>query len=86
MNIEGCKRYTFIKDSPHNRPVNLAMFLKRFPWSVYERETRESLDRAIKRLEAASTQDKPKYVNGINVISSNVDTYENLLFRMTFVM
>mmetsp|Transcript_18382 Transcript_18382/g.27570 ORF Transcript_18382/g.27570 Transcript_18382/m.27570 type:complete len:397 (+) Transcript_18382:140-1330(+) len=89
LNMEGHCAQSFNEDFPHNQAVHLAMWLKKYPWSVYESETDQHLNAVIKKLDRAASALKSKLkknrkVSTTEVLSDVASSYENLLFSDNF--
>ena len=50
LNCQGYKWVSWDHDYPHNRPVNLAMYLKRYAWGGSKDLTYQMMDKVIQKL------------------------------------
>lgn len=85
-NIEGYLHHTVSTGSL----IDLAIFLKRFPFEIYERETSQTLDSVIKLIVNADKRKKDvsakkeMAVETSNILTATVNTYKKLLFSPSF--
>ena len=78
-NIQGyrSKRFSFADRTASG----LALFLKKFPWSVYEDETANMLEQVIEIIEGTTTTPEQPHTR---ILKSTADLYEKLLFSESF--
>lgn len=90
LNIQGYIAHSFDRNWPDNHPVHLAMFLKRYPWSFYESETDEYLDKVIKKFDDAASVLKSQFnekkikMQTTQVLKGVALSYEKLLSSEEF--
>jgi len=84
LNCQGYEWVIFNRNYPNNKAVNLAMELKRYPWSSYENETHRYLEVVMKKLDAAAVPKRLTKLPTQKVLNDVTSAYKKLLFSEDF--